>query len=485
MIVFNELIMNIAKEHKRWLYIAYCLFGFFYSYETLSVLNPGHDWGGDFALYISQAQAIVEGGTETLFEASKASCQGSYMRMNPDVYPVGYPLMLAPIYKYFGMNFIAFKLLTLICFLILMLTLVFYFIEALGYVEAIIILGLVATSNYFIKFSNNILADIPSMMFVWLGIFFFSRLKESDVKKIIIKYSILSAILVCAYQTKTLSISVAGAFILHDFIRYFQRKIGFKILFLKMFVFLSIFLSINVLIHLNYPSSSSGYLAQLLPINPKSILDNISYYTDSLNWFLYNSNFFIFLTTPFMFWGMYLSINRNLVLTLITLLHFILLLIWPFQQGLRFIFLLIPIYFYFFCLGSSFFFEAFAEKYKTAKIINFRYSVLWVLLFFSIFNTLNQAHSGNLTPNDIQSNGSIELFDFIKSNTKQTDKFIFFKPNVLRLICQRESVYLLDSKKIKDMHSAYWIHNKNEHLSDTSGLKMVFNNANFIVFLIK
>src|SRR6185295_17632430 len=61
-----------------------------------------HDWGDDFAMYIIEAKKIATG--QSLLDLGYL-----YDRVNagggPPAYPVGFPLMLAPVYRFFGISF--------------------------------------------------------------------------------------------------------------------------------------------------------------------------------------------------------------------------------------------------------------------------------------------------------------------------------------------------------------------------------------------
>lgn len=74
---------------------------------TLSLLciDTGHNWSDDFALYISQTQALLEGNTKDLLKANYFAMERSYAHVGPYIYPSGFPILLVPIYLIFGLNF--------------------------------------------------------------------------------------------------------------------------------------------------------------------------------------------------------------------------------------------------------------------------------------------------------------------------------------------------------------------------------------------
>lgn len=75
-----------------------------------STVRPGHDWGGDFSMYIAHARNLASGKpyldtgylTDTEIPAEQA----------PPSYPPLFPLILAPVYRAYGLNYFALKMLT-------------------------------------------------------------------------------------------------------------------------------------------------------------------------------------------------------------------------------------------------------------------------------------------------------------------------------------------------------------------------------------
>jgi len=73
-------------------------------------IHDGHEWGGDFALYIEQVQAINEGSVGELYAANKYAMDNSDYEVGPYLYPFGFPLLLWPVLKVIGIHFIALKI---------------------------------------------------------------------------------------------------------------------------------------------------------------------------------------------------------------------------------------------------------------------------------------------------------------------------------------------------------------------------------------
>lgn len=78
---------------------------------AIGVQRTGHTWGDDFALYLRQAKSLVDGNVgqviaDNHFNVDNAAKPG----FSPYVYPWGFPLLLAPVYRVFGRDYAAFKL---------------------------------------------------------------------------------------------------------------------------------------------------------------------------------------------------------------------------------------------------------------------------------------------------------------------------------------------------------------------------------------
>ncbi len=95
---------------------------------NLSVSNKSHAWGDDFAMYLSQMQSLSDGTLNQLEEQQKFLEANTSVIIGPMWYPWGYPIVLIPIYKLFGMDIEVFKFYTFL-FFVFSLPLFFYFLK--------------------------------------------------------------------------------------------------------------------------------------------------------------------------------------------------------------------------------------------------------------------------------------------------------------------------------------------------------------------
>ena len=74
-------------------------------------------WGDDFALYIDQARSLHDGTLDKLAQEQAFLLRNSDTKnFSPLFYPYGYPLLLLPLYHFFGMNYEVFKMATFLFF---------------------------------------------------------------------------------------------------------------------------------------------------------------------------------------------------------------------------------------------------------------------------------------------------------------------------------------------------------------------------------
>ncbi len=88
----------------------------FVAVASISLHYRGHTWGDDFTLYLRQAKGLVDGNVgqviaDNHFNVDNAAKPG----FSPYVYPWGFPILLAPFYRVFGLNYGLLKLVEVAC----------------------------------------------------------------------------------------------------------------------------------------------------------------------------------------------------------------------------------------------------------------------------------------------------------------------------------------------------------------------------------
>lgn len=90
---------------------------------------------------------------------------------NPTIYPPGFPLLLAPFYKIFGLNFIVLKSLNVFLWFSAILLLYVYFKEKVNEKFACALAVFLSFSSVFFIFKQNVISDVAFFFFVCLCVF--------------------------------------------------------------------------------------------------------------------------------------------------------------------------------------------------------------------------------------------------------------------------------------------------------------------------
>jgi hypothetical protein len=155
--------------HRPWLTMG-LLLALLAAIGTVHVvrLQPGHPWGDDFALYVLHARNLAAGipyaQTGYVYDPHNPL-------VGPSTYPPISPLLLAPVYARFGLNFVALKGVSVACFL------VFLFMLGLGFRRVLtpsMLLALVVSlglNAFFLRDTNTINSDEPLLAFLYLSLF--------------------------------------------------------------------------------------------------------------------------------------------------------------------------------------------------------------------------------------------------------------------------------------------------------------------------
>jgi hypothetical protein len=130
-----------------------------------STVRQGHIWSDDFAMYVHHAQNIVEARP---YADTGYIYNPSIPVYGPTFYPPVYPLLLAPVYRMFGLDMIPMKL-EQVLFLLLALTAIYACWRrdlGLGYTLALV--ALLGFNPEFWIAKDNVLSDIPFLFFFYL-----------------------------------------------------------------------------------------------------------------------------------------------------------------------------------------------------------------------------------------------------------------------------------------------------------------------------
>jgi hypothetical protein len=133
-----------------------------FAWLALRTHQVGHDWGDDFALYIRQAQGLIEGRPgEVVSDNRFALDNSSWSTFSPESYPWGWPLLLAPFVWIAGVDYATLKLLGVALWCA---ALVFWHLvvrDRAGGPTAWVLMLMLGFSWPFVVWTNSVVSDIP------------------------------------------------------------------------------------------------------------------------------------------------------------------------------------------------------------------------------------------------------------------------------------------------------------------------------------
>jgi hypothetical protein len=440
--------------------------------------TDGHNWGGDFAAYIMQAQSILKGNPSKFIQENRFMIESSTRWIGPVAYPWGFPALLVPCLALFGVNMLALKSLNIIFYLFFLISLWLGFRRYHSRFWRIILVSLFALNPYFLRFMNNVLSDIPFLFFSTLSIFLIGRVviqKRKLVSKIMdqVLLGILTAISFYIRSEGVLIIATLGVsqftVVMKNIIdqqkeeatsktkdillRSFSNTLSNSRRFILPYFcfFLLTFIWRTVL-----PEGGSSHLSLIKSVSSGQIINHLLYY------FNLPARFFTGLpdgvgptlfgaSLPLFIIGIVKRRNLDYHIIAYGALYILLLFIWPGRQGLRYLFPILPFYTSFVLTGVESIHdksdEIFNAFWKVASVC----SVIIIVAFFlriSIKDASNNLKGQRMVKTGPYASTSTDLFTFISNNTESDSIIVFFKPRVMRLFTNRQSLVIDQVDKV-------------------------------------
>jgi 4-amino-4-deoxy-L-arabinose transferase-like glycosyltransferase len=189
--------------------------------------RDGHNWGDDFALYINQARALVEGNVGSVISDTRFSLQGSsWHTFSPLTYPWGFPILLAPVVAVWGIES---EMLTVVPTLTFAgFLLVFYALvhRRTGRLGAFSITALIAISPSFFGWTDNILSEMPFLFFATLTLWWLERCKERGLYEYgpLRPLVVLGVLIAFTFNIRREGLALVAALVVSDLLLLWSRR---------------------------------------------------------------------------------------------------------------------------------------------------------------------------------------------------------------------------------------------------------------------
>jgi 4-amino-4-deoxy-L-arabinose transferase-like glycosyltransferase len=222
----------------------------------LATLREGHSWGDDFALYILHARNLAEGRAygDTGFVYNPSAPLYS-----PQVYPPGFPLLLAPLYAAFGVHLLAFRMVVVASFVGAVAVFALFARSVLPPRIALATAALVAFQPFLLRFKNLLLPDFTFLLFIMVTLYCVLRAVEEEEDGWRSRHILWGALggvsLAIAISMRTIGITFFGGLVLYQVLRRQVPRV-------PVLVFVAVVLVLYGLLSQLMPPAS-GYAAQL------------------------------------------------------------------------------------------------------------------------------------------------------------------------------------------------------------------------------
>lgn len=385
-------------------------------------IQPGHNWGGDFALYIEQSEAIIQGELCELYELNKCSMDYSQYAVGPYLYPPVFPAMLIPIELWAGRNLMAMKWLCACCFLLgLFICWKLFLNNKTSPAAAGILLSMMAFHSAWVTFTDQVLSDLPFLLFTMLAFYMAERTKNW------IGHLLTGIVVLLAMFTRDAGIALIPSLFVFQWIKHRQAEAKGKS---YSFAIVWIVVIIGyILLHELLPDGGANHRQKLLDrISWNVVATNLQ---DNFNMLKeYFTIHEIGMTVVLALWliGCCAYRKSHLHWIVFSATYLTIILIWPHFQGIRFLFPVIPFMLWFVLKGLEFILE------RAHVQQNFSVVCLSLWMIWTISNDLPRTSKHwSQGSNECLTDEVQKCYDWIKTQSSSAVIVGCNKPTVVRL----------------------------------------------------
>ena len=396
-------------------------------------INNGtsHDWGGDFAMYLQQAENIVSGMPQAdNGYIYNQECPG----VGPSTYPIGFPLLLAPVMLFFGNDMAVLIDYMALLFILLGSSIFMLLRSKVGFGVGLIAALTIVYHPTLLEFKREVMSDVPFALFAISAVL-------AAAKR---KWLIAGLIMAMAASIRTVGLSLILATVLLAFLDVWNASdFSFSRLIKNSKMKGAIVASAGYVFinHLLFATSSeAGYKAVFALYDFKeTITGNAALYWDYVQQLLFTqSDHFLvgvgFLTLCILAvvgWVKKTRLGYELADVWLPI-YLLVLLVYPYRGGaLRFMLPAVPFLFYYAGLVPR-------KPYTAMGLVLLVFLALPFGLNFNKAKDFSQNWSEHLA--GPQSLASVELFEFIQASVPRNDAILFLKPRVLAYYGDRRSM---------------------------------------------
>ena len=188
----------------------------FTAYVATNLHRRGHTTGDDFALYLRQATSLFNGNMAQVISDNLLLAKNS-VGVTPGMYPWGYPLLLSPVVRQFGLDYERLKLVDVAALCVWLVLFHGIVRRRAGRIVALALTAVFATAPVYLLHTDQLLTELPHMAAVAGVIWMLDRImtRHRMTTAPTLDLIVLGLLMVVAYNIRRESIVlvavVAGA----------------------------------------------------------------------------------------------------------------------------------------------------------------------------------------------------------------------------------------------------------------------------------
>jgi hypothetical protein len=186
------------------------------AYVAIQLHRRGHTTGDDWALYVRMAKSLFEGNVADVISDNRFLYDHS-TAVTPPIYPWGWPLLLSPFVRVWGIDFEKLKLVEVAVFAAWLVLYHGIVRRRAGRIVALALTAVFATSYVYLVYTDQLLTEFPHMLAVAVAIWWLDRMMDrsslllASTRDLVI----LGLLVVAAYNVRReglmLVFAIAGA----------------------------------------------------------------------------------------------------------------------------------------------------------------------------------------------------------------------------------------------------------------------------------
>ncbi len=398
----------------------------------VQTIRPGHRWAGDFSLYVRHAHNLVKGQP---YSDTRFIVNPHFPTYSPKAYPPVYPALLAAVYSFRGPDLEAMKRVGIAFFLGLLLLLYVWLRPDLRFAPMLALLAMLGFHPAFWDFKDMVYADVPFVFFLVLALFVWEKARALTRPGWGAAVAGGLAIYL-AYGTRSVGLILVPTVVLGDLFR--TRRVG-----MPTWRALGV-LAVLVFIQGIFVYNDSGYLS-LFSWNWARSVGNARDYIgmaadlwENGQWPALKTGLFL-LTSLLAAAGYFLRLRLGLRdLELFIPLYAAAMVFWSANDGVRYIFPLVPFYFYYALVGLDGWFKS--GSWRGILLLG------WVAAAALTYESVYAQTSFGPFLDNVRAPESRAVFRFIRDALPRDAVLVAREPRVFGLYTGRRcSIYHLGS----------------------------------------